>query len=211
MPRGTIVLNGRGMTRASLLNFEKGVKMTGGYSIRDWVPNRRNAQGKLEAHLIFGNYIGPYTHVERRIREGVKPTTVTDAAAKIHDLDYLQIGNLLRRGAITRDEAIRRIRESDKKLIKATYAAPSGPIEQLHAKAARSGMIAKRALEDLKLMNPTKFVSGGNVDLPAQFQDKSKPRKPRKQDLLVGLKKRVKKQVKDQRATSEQINGAKKK
>lgn len=191
MPRGTIVLNGRGMTRASLLNFEKGVKMTGGYSVRDWVPNRRNAQGQLELHVPFANWAGPRTHVERRLREGVKPTTVTDAAAKIHDLDYLQIGNLLRRGAITRDEAIRRVRESDKKLIKASYAAPSGPIEQLHAKAARSGMIIKKAAEDLGVMNPTKFVTGGNVDLPAQFQDKSKPRKPKKQDLLKGLKKRV--------------------
>lgn len=44
---------------------------------------------KREYHIPFHNYAGPGTHLTERIERGDKPVSVLDAAAMIHDVDYL--------------------------------------------------------------------------------------------------------------------------
>lgn len=39
--------------------------------------------------MPFHNYAGPGTDVIRRVRAGIRPTTFLDAAALIHDIEYL--------------------------------------------------------------------------------------------------------------------------
>lgn len=42
-----------------------------------------------EWHLPFHNFIGPGTHILTRLKNGVKPINKADAAALIHDVEYL--------------------------------------------------------------------------------------------------------------------------
>lgn len=42
--------------------------------------------------MPFHNYMGPGTHVLQRISDGVLPINTLDAAALIHDVEYLKFG-----------------------------------------------------------------------------------------------------------------------
>lgn len=42
-----------------------------------------------EYHLPFHNYAGPGTHIKERIDRGDKPINSLDAAALVHDIEYL--------------------------------------------------------------------------------------------------------------------------
>jgi len=43
-----------------------------------------------EYHLPFHNYAGPGTNLEKRINQGDVPVTPLDAAALVHDMEYLR-------------------------------------------------------------------------------------------------------------------------
>lgn len=211
MTRHTIVVNGKGMTRAGMLLSEKGVlskgtlsqgagKEIGGWSVKDYQPPRQG-----ERHLPLANYAGPGTQIYRRLGENVQPTTVSDAGARIHDSEYYSIGRQLALGRITKAQAEMLARKSDLKLIAATKKAPSGPVETPMALAVRTGIQAKNRLEDAGLMSRSKYITGSNPvkatdpELPAPFNSTGgkKPRAPRKKkvDLLKGLKKRIQKEA----------------
>ena len=42
-----------------------------------------------ELHVPFMNYMGPGTHVSDRVHKGILPTSQSDAASLIHDIEYL--------------------------------------------------------------------------------------------------------------------------
>lgn len=43
----------------------------------------------IQHHLPYHNYAGPGTHIQQNIEAGLRPTSGIDAAALIHDIDYL--------------------------------------------------------------------------------------------------------------------------
>jgi len=168
-------------------------QLYGGYSIRDYVPPRINQNGVLELHAPLANFEGPRTDIRRRVREGVKPTTHTDAAARIHDIQYNNIGYKLGHGKMNRQQAYNAIKAADTKLLKsAAYNKLSiNPVEHLHANAGIVGMIGKKALQSTGLMDELKFVGRPEEELVAGA-GRRRTTKPRKRNLVKGLQKRFK-------------------
>jgi Phospholipase A2-like domain len=116
-----------------------------------------------ELHILGANWEGPHTRVEERLKRGDVGTTASDAAAKIHDLDYRDIGNKLRRGEISRDMANAEIRKSDNQLlerIKKGRKTDTSILNKIHAAAGDTGIKVKKIAEDIGLMDRTKFISG---------------------------------------------------
>ena len=141
----------------------------GGYSIRDWVPPRINREepGRiLEKHAPLANFEGPGTDIMRRVKEGIKPTTNTDAAARQHDWAYYTIRSGLRKRTITIPTAKARTREADNRLIDVAKRNlnPLHPVEAGHAAAAIAGIKSKTLAEDAGLIDELKFVGKGTKD-----------------------------------------------
>ena len=155
---------------------------SGGYSIRDYVFPRRNQEnGNYEKHAPFGNYIGPNTDVLRRIREGVKPTTETDAAAQRHDIAYYTIRQGLRKQTLSIPMAKEKTREADNRLLtdaKRNLRRKFGhPVEMAHASAALAGIGSKEMLEDAGILDPLKFIGKGKIKDPLKKLRKEMTRK----------------------------------
>jgi hypothetical protein len=159
----------------------------GGYSVGDWVPPRVGPHG-LELHMPLANYEGPRTDVRRRLREGVKPTTHTDAGARIHDIQYHNIGAKLAKGQITRAEAIKRVKQSDNRLLSAAFKSKLSlnPVEHAHSTAAIAGILGKKAAQSVGAMDELSFIGKD----PDELDGTGKKRK--KKDPMSGLKRRLK-------------------
>ena len=153
-------------------------QIQGGYSVRDWVPPRAG-----ELHLPLGNYIGPGTD----IREGVKPTTNTDAAARVHDIEYHNIGARLATGRISRAVAAKQVKASDNKLMKAALKSKLSlnPVENAHSTAAIAGILGKKGLQAVGAMDQLKFVGNDKEEIEGG--------KKKKKDPLSWLRKRFNK------------------
>ena len=164
--------------------------LTGGYTVRDWVPPRTGPNG-LELHAPLANYEGPRTDVIRRVREGVKPTSYTDAAAKKHDIQYHNIGVQLAKGQITRAQAIQQIKSSDNKLMKSalTNKLSINPVEHMHANLAMLGIGGKKVMQGVGALDELKFVDPKDGDLLEGGRRKA----GRKPNLVKGLARRFKK------------------
>lgn len=201
--RSTLILNGRGMTRAQMYAREtvpvSSDQLKGGakgdlYSVKDYVPPMKNPR---ELHAPLANFIGPQTHVRERLMRNIKPTTVPDAGARVHDSEFYNIGRKLARGEITKAQAVAKVRASDNKLIATAKRAPKGPLETAHKLAVVAGITGKKALEDVGLMQGTRFLTmtGDEPDLPEPYNSmggkRKKKAKPKKKNLLKGLEKRI--------------------
>jgi len=151
-----------------LITIEYSVmRYRGGYSVRDYVPNRINEEtGKLELQIPLANYVGPGTDVIRRVKEGVKPTTNVDAAAKQHDLDYYNIRTGLRNMTLSLPAAKEKVRESDNRLINEAKRnlITTNPINLAHAAAASSGIGLKKIAENIGIMDKLHYVGKGSRD-----------------------------------------------
>ena len=168
-------------------------QLQGGYSIRDYVPPRINQNGVLEMHAPLANFEGPRTDIRRRVREGVKPTTHTDAAARIHDIQYNNIGYKLGHGKMNRQQAYNAIKAADTKLLKsaAFNKLSINPVEHLHANLGIAGMIGKKALQSTGLMDELRFVGRPEEEISGAGR-RNRATKPRKRNLVKGLQKRFK-------------------
>jgi len=133
-----------------------------GYSITSWVPNRVNTEtGKLELNAPLGNYIGPGTDVQKRVAEHVEPTTETDFNAMTHDIEYNNIGSELATKKITKKQAIQKVKSSDNKLIKRALKnqITINPVEKAHSTLAVSGIVGKKVLQAVGVMDPLAFIT----------------------------------------------------
>jgi len=57
---------------------------------QDWVDLSTVNETTKEFHYPFYNYMGPGTHVVERVRSRNLPVSKADAAALIHDINYLR-------------------------------------------------------------------------------------------------------------------------
>ena len=172
-------------------------RLRGGFTVLDWkLPTRDPQTGILEKHLPFANYIGPGTRIKWRLAQGIKPTTITDAAAKQHDIDYTNIGVKVKKGLIGPAQARQMVRASDAKLIAAANRVGStyGPIERMHAKATRTGIGLKNIAEDLGALSEMKFIDPSHAeDEEIQGSGKRKKKAKKKDDRVKKLRKIFKK------------------
>lgn len=87
-------------------------------SARDFVSNVYSTVKDRGSTLLTGsNYIGPWNRVDDEYRRKNPPVSDSDKAALEHDLEYERIAKLRDSGQINADEARRKIRESDKKVL----------------------------------------------------------------------------------------------
>lgn len=177
-------------------------------SIFNYMPNRINQEsGQLELQLPFGNYIGPLTDVRRRwLDEKRRGTTITDDAARIHDIQYSNLGTLKAQNRINQQQLEQGVRQSDKQLVSAAKRnlISLRPFNGFHAAAAYTGIKGKMMLQDINAMSKSAFTTS-NQNRP--FMNENRPeaiilppagylgtggKKPKKHDRLKGLKKLLK-------------------
>ena len=129
-------------------------------NIENYVPPRINQEtGKKENHIPLGNYAGPGTDIQRRLREGVRATTATDKAAQKHDIHFFNIRELLQDGDIDDKEAMKLVREADNVLIReAAKNISINPLNAAHSAAVTVGIKLKRWAEDKKFIDRLKFL-----------------------------------------------------
>jgi hypothetical protein len=170
-------------------------KLKGGYSVKDYVAPRLNQYGQMELHVPGASFLGPRTDIKRRINEGVKPTTYTDAAARRHDIDYHNINQQLKRGAISRKQAWAKVKASDNALMRsAMYNKMSiNPLEHAHSNIALIGIAGKRVAQAAGLMPELTFVEGDGQPEPELTGSGRTRKKKKKRDPVGGLRKRFKK------------------
>ena len=166
--------------------------LRGGFTIRDWVPPRKGPYG-LELHAPMANYEGPRTDIKRRLREGVRPTTHTDAAAKQHDIAYYNINQQLRNGAITKSQAWNKVKAADNALMKSAMVnkISINPVEHAHSNLALAGIAGKRLGQAVGVVPELAFVEAQG---PYEGElSGSGRKKKKKKDPVGGLRKRFKK------------------
>jgi hypothetical protein len=87
-------------------------------SAKDLVSNVYNTVRDRGSTLLTGsNYIGPWNRVDSEYRRQHQPVSSSDRAAMEHDLEYERIARQRDSGQISADEARRRIRDSDKRVM----------------------------------------------------------------------------------------------
>ena len=176
----------------------KKARIKGGFTVFDYrLPTRNPDNGVWEKHLPFGNWIGPGTRVRWRIAQGIRPTTNTDAGARVHDIEYNNIATRIKNGHMNPAQAKEAIRTSDLKLVRTATAnlGSRNPIEKMHAYLGSTGIIGKNAIEDLGLLSETKFVDPEHAEdqeIPEGAGKKKKKRKKRSDAKPKKKKDRVK-------------------
>lgn len=173
-------------------------RLRGGFTVLDWKPPTRDPHtGILEKHAPLANYEGPRTRIQWRLAQGIKPTTHTDAAARVHDVEYSNIATRLKKGQISQSTAKQLVRASDNKLIAAARANSGSwnPVERMHSKLARTGIGLKNIAEDLGVMSEIKFLDPDNAfdeEIPEGAGVKKRvkrPKKAKKDDRVKKLRK----------------------
>lgn len=168
-------------------------RLRGGFTVLDWRrPTRDPITHKLELHAPLANYEGPGTRLSWRLAQGIRPTTNTDAAARIHDIEYSNIGTKYKKGLINQTQLKRMVRASDNKLIAAAKANSSSinPIERMHSKLASTGIGVKNIAEDLGLINEIKFIDPEHAydELIPEGSGKMKKKTKKKTDRVKKLR-----------------------
>lgn len=107
---------------------------------------------------------GPGTKVEMRLKRNDTGTSATDTACKQHDIDYSNIKTSLKSGRISKEEAEKRVRASDNKLLNASARSlltDHSPLNALHATATQTGIRLKKLGEDVGIIDKTHYLGKG--------------------------------------------------
>jgi len=94
----------------------------------------------------IANFAGPGTHVVRRVKRKDPPRTWTDQVAEEHDLNLLLHPNKVRRADNTMIKRLNRLQRD-------------GADDMFNIKAGRTIIKAKKALEDVGLLDQQKFAA----------------------------------------------------
>lgn len=128
-----------------------------GAGIKDTLSNIYNRVKRNPFGIGIAEYCGPNTDLS----SDRAPTSKTDAICKTHDYDYNAIGKRKQEGA-TQEELARLTREADTKMLEALKTVKEDKIkDKLIHFIANSGISLKTKLEDMGLLNPTRFSASG--------------------------------------------------
>lgn len=113
-----------------------------------------------ERHAPCANYAGPGTHYKKRIARGDDPVSNSDRAAMEHDRAYNEISELYSQGKITKEKAAEMGRIADRAMVSTIRTLNRDTPEGKKWYTAMSSQLisAKIMLEDLGILDPTKFV-----------------------------------------------------
>jgi len=129
------------------------------------VPNYRGTVSPPENHMLFCNFMGPGTQIDKRIARGDKGTTASDEAAKTHDIAYRDLSKDIREGKANPIEVARRVRRADNKLISDIAKGretDKSLLNAVHSIAGTSGMNIKKIAENVGVLSPGAFVGKGS-------------------------------------------------
>lgn len=133
-----------------------GEPKTEGAGIKDSLVNVYNRLKRNPLGLGIAEYCAPFTDLST----DRAPTSATDAICKTHDYDYNAIGQKKKEGA-NQDELARLTREADNKMLEALKTVKEDKFkDKLIHFFANSGISLKTKLEDMGLLNPTRFSAG---------------------------------------------------
>ncbi len=124
----------------------------------DFLSNVFNTVKNRGSTVLTGShYIGPWNRVDQDYIRAHPPVSASDRAALTHDLEYERIAKLRDTGQISMEEARRRIRDSDKRVMHGFW---NGFREHPWGSAlGLMGIGSKVLLEDHIGLNPNLFVS----------------------------------------------------
>jgi hypothetical protein len=129
---------------------------TEGAGLKDTLVNVYNRMKRNPFGVGIAEYCGPSTDLST----DRAPTSSTDAICKTHDYDYNAIGQKKKEGA-SQDELARLTREADNKMLEALKTVKEDKYkDKLIHFIANSGISLKTKLEDMGLLNPTRFSAG---------------------------------------------------
>lgn len=138
--------------------------------------------------LIKGNFIGPGTHIEKRMND--KPVDGPgglDSAAKKHDISYSKANNRLKSGQTTKKEFINEIHNADDEFIEDTRKIEGRPIS---TNIARKMIQLKKLGETIGVLPTSIFSGSGEIDIDS---DAFKEMKLKVLPADIELRKSVKK------------------
>ena len=181
----------------------------GNESIFNYMPNRINREtGSLELNIPMANYAGPKTDVKRRwIDEKRYGTTKTDDSARLHDIQYNNLGILKAQNRINDQQLIKGIKNSDAQLLSAAKSnlLSIRPFNAAHAVATYTGIKSKNLLQDINIVPWSAFTTSNKnrpllsetspetvVQLPIGYMGTGAIKKPKKIDRLKKLRKHLK-------------------
>lgn len=114
-------------------------------------------EGKTEHHYPYHNFLGPGTMLRLRLMRGDEPVDFPDACALEHDKEYQEIHDGIVAGKYSEADVKRLVRESDKKLMDCLKGDKNAS-SLMRSFITRKIIASKTKLEDLKIMNASKFV-----------------------------------------------------
>lgn len=134
-------------------------------SISETKISNYSAPREGEKHAPLANYCGPGTQIGRRINENIQPTTATDSACQLHDIQYFNIGDAIKNKEITEEEARDLVRQADNQLLQAADKAEflKNPLNKLHSYLVKLGIKGKKWAEDKGFLNRLQYT-GGTVE-----------------------------------------------
>jgi hypothetical protein len=114
-----------------------------------------------ENHAPCANFSGPGTNVSARLLRGDKPSGPTDRVAMQHDISYKNIGDAYEAGKISKAQAGQMSRAADMTMVAGLKNVPKGKgsfFNKAEAKLTKQIIQSKMKLEDIKVLDKTKFV-----------------------------------------------------
>ena len=124
-----------------------------------------------ENHAPCSNFSGPGTQIEKRLQRGDKPVNYTDSIAMNHDISYMTIGNKMREGIIDKTQAGAMTRQADMTMVEGLRRALKGKgsfYNKAEQKLTKQIIQSKMKLEDVGVLDKTKFVGKGETSKPQQ-------------------------------------------
>ncbi len=115
-----------------------------------------------ERHYPCMAFMGPGTKIQERLARGDKPLNIADKFAMEHDIDYYNIGQMIKNGNNDKETIDRLVREADQRFINGIKAnTDKGLFNKLSSFVGASLIKGKTLLEDAKIWDKQKFVGDG--------------------------------------------------
>ena len=130
--------------------------------------NGTRYQGRFEHHFPLCNFLGPGTFYHLRLNH--EPTNFADSIAKVHDKDYSEISDGIRKKTLNKQQVQKLVREADDKLLDSISKTTEYNASALLRNFVTAKIIGgKELLEDLNLLEPDSFVKPkGEIEVPKE-------------------------------------------
>lgn len=135
----------------------RGVKLSGGAAPQMFPGEKHIMMTNKMGKRVRGNWCGPGTHIQERLKLGTEPVNDVDAVCKTHDLDYYNVSTGSAKN-LPKKEKEKLVRQADAKMLN-SLKNKSG----VDAFLARTAIKGKVGLENIGVLNKLKYAGGGEL------------------------------------------------